>query len=161
MPLRSFIAAFLAVLGLGLSLTVTHAQPSLDWAMVDGIGGISGNGQIAIVGTVSSEDAGLLISSGRPSIRSVFDPILYYPPFMAPVLQISLQTNHAIVSWYAGYSSLQLQYASEIAGTNTQWSDVTQAPVFVDFLDQHLAYAEWHVTMPMTSTARFFRWRQE
>ena len=155
MHTRSFIAACLPALGIALSPIIAHAQsqPTLDWSLVDGIGGVSVNGDVAVVGTISPEDSGFM-AHGTVSFHSVFQPwpgFIYQPPLVSPTLQISLATNHVVIRWPAFFSAYQLECAPTLASAGTNWTAVAQPPVTEG--------AELHLTLPANTPSRFYRLR--
>lgn len=150
---RKLICALFQAFGLALSPVFSQAQThlSLDWSLVDGVGGISAYGDLAVVGTISPEDSGLL-ASGPFSIHSVFDPWPgNFTPFMPPTLRISLATNDVIIRWSDRYPRLQLEQTTTLNEPATNWTDVSETAVLSSF--------EWHVTVPATNRSRFFRLR--
>ena len=132
-----------------------HAQPALDWSLVDGIGGVSANGGVAILGTVSAEDANFG-SAGGVSIHSVFQPAqiffpIYHPP-PRPVLQITHATNHVVIRWSAFFPSNYLESATHLLGASTTWTNVTTLPV--------AETNQWQLVLPVDQSTRFFRLRR-
>ena len=138
-----------------MSPLIAHAQsqPTLDWSLVDGIGGVSMNGDIAVVGTLSPEDSGFM-ANGTVSFHSVFQPwpgFIYTPPPSTPSLEISLTTNHVLIRWPAFFSAYQLECAPTLLAQGTNWTNVGQTPVTEG--------EELHVTLPPNGTSRFYRLR--
>jgi hypothetical protein len=141
------------VLGLALisGLVPAQAQPSLEWFLVDGIHGVSGQGQIELVGTISAEDASFA-SRGNVSVHSVFDvePSFFGGPF-EPRLRISHETNHVIISWNTLSPSNQIESAASLLGPSTTWTNVTQPPVVQN--------GRFELILPASASPRFFRLR--
>ena len=153
MQARIITAGCLAVLGLALTASRSPAQPALDWFLIDGIVGVSGNGSIEMVGTISHADA-VFMSHGALSIHSMFDPWPGFPPSVdPPILQISLTTNHVVFRWPAFFSAYQLECAPTLESAGTNWTTVAQPPVTEG--------AELHLTLPANAPARFYRLRRD
>ena len=155
MHTKYFIPASYPALGLALALGTHHAQsqPSLDWFLIDGIVGVSGNGSIEMVGTISHADA-VFMAHGALSIHSIFDPWPGFPPSIdPPTLQISLTTNHVVIRWPAFFSAYQLECAPALESAGTNWTAVAQPPVTEG--------AELHLTLPANGPSRFYRLRLE
>lgn len=142
------VSCLLALAGLA------HGQPALDWSLIDGIGGVSATGGIAIVATISADDA-VFMANGTVSLHSVFQPwpYFFYQPPARPALQVSLATNHVVLRWPALFSSYQLECASMLEAQGTNWTNVAQPPVTVG--------NEWQVALPATNLPRFYRLRRE
>ena len=135
------------------SLVRALAQPSLDWAIVDGIGGISANGELAIAATISPEDT-TPMSAGNVAVQSLFEPWPAYFtswPFVPPALRIALATNQVVIRWSAAYPGQQLECAPALLNSGTVWTNVPAAPVNED--------GQWTVTLPATGAPRFYRLR--
>jgi len=149
-----FIAACFTALGLALS-PIAHAQPQpkIDWSLVDGIGGISAHGELAIAATISPEDTTQL-SMGNVVVQSLFEPWPAYftsTPFVPPTLQIALATNQVVIRWSVAYVEVQLECAPALLNPGTLWTNVPAAPVNEN--------GQWTVTLPASGTPRFYRLR--
>lgn len=157
MHTKYFIPASYPALGLALALGTHHvqAQPSLDWFLIDGIGGVSMDGAVAIVATISPEDSGFM-ANGTVSFHSVFQPwpgFIFQPPLVQPGLQISFATNHVVIRWPAFFSGYQLECAPALESAGTNWTAVAQPPVTEG--------AELHLALPANGPARFYRLRRD
>lgn len=131
-----------------------QAQPSLDWSLIGGIGGVSTSGQVAIAGASSTHDA-VFMANGRLSLHSVIDPWAGFftqsPP--EPTLMVSLATNHIILRWPAQFTGYHPASASMLQGQGTIWTTVMESPVMVG--------NEFHLALPAAAPFRFYRLRLE
>jgi hypothetical protein len=149
---RNSIPSFLPALALALVPIITHAQsqPTLDWSLVDGIAGVSQNGEVAVVGTISPEDSGFM-ANGTVSFHSVFQPWPGSPGVNPLALQISHATSHITIRWSVLYPSNQIESASSLLGPTTTWTNVAPLPVSEN--------GQWHLVLPADDSPRFFRLR--
>lgn len=144
---RIFIVAALALIPLALR---GQSQPQLEWALIDGISGISENAGISIVATISPEDSGQMGSDIGLNIGCVFSEPPVSGPAL-PALRIEIAQDNLIIKWSASYP-INLWQIEWTATPNAHWTtNSLPAPV--------LSNVDYQVTVPRAGDAQFFRLR--
>ena len=124
---KTFSIAVMAVC-LTVVGSATAQNYSVDWFTIDGGGGTSTGGTLAVSGTVGQPDAGATLSGGTYSLDGGFWSLIAAVQTPgAPTLTVTLTTtNTAIVSWPSPATGFALQQNPALGTTN--WTDVGTTP---------------------------------
>ncbi len=134
----------LALSGLSLACGLcAQAQYAIDWYAINGGGGTSTGALYVLSGTIGQADAGTM-RGGPFTLQGGFWPGLIVPSSTeAPTLYIKGFGDSVDISWSPDTAGFELEVSPDLAGAG--W---TAAP------------AGNPVTIPATSTARFYRLRK-
>ena len=104
-----------------IALKLCAQAYSVDWYKIAGGGGVSGNGQYSVSGTIGQPDAISAMSGGNYSLTGGFWSLISFVQTSgAPVLTITYSGNNVIVSWPSPATGFVLQQSDNLS--TASWS---------------------------------------
>lgn len=134
-----------------LAATSVHSQTfTIDWFTVDGGGGASAGGGLALAGTMGQPDAGAMNGGGFSLTGGFWS--LHETGQSPPPLRLAIRRlgTSAVLSWPVSVTGFTLEYTTQLG--SGIWT--TESVPLVDTLTEHT------VSVPALSERRFHRLRK-